>query len=64
MAANNQGIMHLRTGGWTIACKRRDAHMATEIENFRTDPRQCKRCAAFLARRDERAARKALKAEG
>lgn len=49
MAANNQGIVHLRIGGWNsrkLACNRRDAHMAVPSTSFEAEPRKCVRCAA------------------
>lgn len=64
MAANNQGITHLRIGGKTgpfatIACKNYRAHIAVDLEKFRTEAAQCARCANWLRKWDER---KALKA--
>lgn len=53
MASNNQGIVHLRLGGWagrSIACKRRDSHMSVPAELFDAEPRKCKRCEAKLVK--------------
>lgn len=49
MAVNNQGIVHLRLGGW-IACKRRDVHMSVPAELFDAEARKCKRCEARWAK--------------
>lgn len=64
MAANNQGIVHLRIGGWngrSLACKRTDAHMAVPADGFDAEPRQCKRCAARWAKMKELHARRAAR---
>ena len=61
MTANNQGIVHLRIGGWSsrmLACKRTDAHMAVPAAEFVQEARQCVRCAAKWAKMKEAAARK------
>lgn len=52
----NQGIMHLsfQARGGRTACNMRFAHMSTTVERFRLKPVQCKRCAATLAKMDER----------
>jgi len=53
MAANNQGIAHLRLGQGRparLACKRRNAHIAVPFDRFEAEPRRCKRCDAYLAR--------------
>jgi hypothetical protein len=65
MAANNQGIVHFRLAGRT-GCKRplMSVHMATDIEKFRAEPRQCARCAAALAKIDAVAAKRAARGEG
>jgi hypothetical protein len=48
---NNTGIMHLmRTGGGGPVCRKPRAIMATTAERFINDPKQCKRCAALLAK--------------
>lgn len=36
-------------------CGAKRTHMSLAVEDFRTDPRQCKRCAAKLAAMDARA---------
>lgn len=55
----NQGIMHaaFKTGGQPL-CRSRRAHMSVCVEQFRTDQKQCKRCAASLAKMDAKRARK------
>ena len=62
MAANNQGIVHLRMGGWagrSVACKRRDTHMSVPAEKFDAEARKCKRCEAKWAKMQVVAARRA-----
>ncbi len=50
---NNQGIMHAahRMGGEPL-CRKRNAHMSTTVENFRNEPKQCKRCVAKVLKMD------------
>jgi hypothetical protein len=56
---NNTGIMHAVINyGMKPLCGRRNALMATTIENFRTDPKPCLRCKAKLADLDARMARR------
>jgi hypothetical protein len=56
---NNQGIMHAAiTAGGMPLCRRPNAHMSTTIESFRVAGKQCKRCAAIVAKMDASAARK------
>ena len=51
MATNNQGITHLarKTGGEPV-CRRPRTIMSVTTDKFEHDPKQCKRCAAFLAK--------------
>lgn len=65
MASNNQGIVHFRFSGRT-GCKRAliSVHIATDIDTFRREPRQCARCAAALAKMDAVAAKRAARGEG
>jgi hypothetical protein len=65
MAANNQGIAHLRIGGMTgrfanIACKNRNAHMAVSFADFPAEPRQCARCAAWVRKYEERKTKRSV----
>lgn len=69
MAANNQGIVHLRLNPYgatrgNIACKRTNAHMAVTIDTFGAEPRQCVRCAAKLVKMRALEARRAARSVG
>lgn len=51
MGANNQGIMHLaRKSGGVPVCRNIRAHMSAPREVFKFDHKQCKKCAAILAK--------------
>lgn len=66
MAANNQGIAHLRLQGRT-ACKRAliSVHIAVaSVERFRAEERPCARCAAAVAKMDAVAAKRAARLGG
>jgi hypothetical protein len=61
MTCNNQGIAHAayRDGGFPLPlCRARRAHISCEIAGFRAYPKQCKRCAAKLAKMDAASARR------
>lgn len=48
---NNQGIMHLSgTRGGFPMCRNKRAHMSTVREHFEIEQKQCKKCAAILAK--------------
>lgn len=51
MGVNNQGIMHLahKSGGLPV-CRKTRAHMSAPREVFKLDAKQCKKCAAILAK--------------
>lgn len=51
MGVNNQGIMHLvrKIGGLPV-CQNRRAHMGVTRDQFKFDVKQCKKCAAILAK--------------
>jgi hypothetical protein len=59
---HNRGIMHaaFQKGGAPL-CKNQKAHMSTDIEQFRKEPLQCKRCLAKVAKADALAAKRAGK---
>jgi hypothetical protein len=66
MAANNQGIAHLRLQGRT-ACKRAliSVHIAVaSIEAFRAEPRPCARCVVAVGKMEAVAARRAARVGG
>jgi len=64
MAANNQGIDHIRRPGQPPLCGNRRAHSAITIEDYRTGygARHCTRCLAKLAKMDAVATRRAARA--
>jgi hypothetical protein len=67
MAANNQGIVHLRLGKPgtfrpMLACKRTNAHMAVGTDQFDAEPRKCVRCESAWQKMKAIAARKQEKA--
>lgn len=50
MAANNQGIAHYAPKGAPV-CRNQRAHIvARTADDFAREPKQCKRCAAYVAR--------------
>lgn len=55
---HNRGIAHAshRKGGLPF-CRNDRAHYSTDVESFRKEPLQCKRCAAKVAKMDTKRSR-------
>lgn len=67
MAANNQGISHIRLDGSNriILCGNNRAHIAVTVSNYRLQVggRFCSRCLSKLEKMDALASRRAQKAD-